>query len=617
MNPAASPSLSTAVDHPELWQVAGWQILLPPLAGRQVLCVDSQGWLSAVLAVHCPRLAVASPAASAAQVARRLALLGLGHVPVHGVQALEVGASEISPQALDTLARSLHGPYDGLVVAHPGVLAAPTAGGNLPRQTATLLAALARSVLNDGGFMYLECGNRWAVRSAGNQPDPHVAQAIARPTLSARTLRRALRRAGMAEVRTHPYLLSRDRLEEVLPAHGYVATKNRELRRERLKELLFGRRGAPWFAHAYGLVAFKQAPQPSVQDLILERLHRAAPGAAAPVQLRPTKVMVFHSMKVILVLEQHPRQHPRPPEDPGHDEGGYVVVISTDEIVTRRREQEAQVLAALASLPPAMALRVPRLVDRFHVDGHECFVLSRLPGLTLEADVPPLGPVTASAVEFLVGLSLHAATPLPLDRPLFDEVFGSIFTAAAQGVPALQAEFAQLRQCLAPRLLGRMLPIGWSHGDFKVENVTYDPATLRVAGVLDWEHASPRGLSYIDLLYLLLYNRVIRQADWMDAFRALVLDRRLTPEETRLEQRFLSGTGTAADLVPALAAMFLVHHVGVRLGLVQWTADDLVPIRALLGRCIELITAPPAPGSARGGAAFPLPLRTEPAPLDS
>ncbi len=609
MNPAASPSLSTAVEHPELWQVAGWQILLPPLAGRQVLCVDSQGWLSAVLAVHCPRLAVASPAASAAQVARRLALLGLGHVPVHGVQALEAGAGEVSPQALDTLARSLHGPYDGVVVAHPGVLVAAMAGGALPRQTAALLAALARSVLNDGGFMYLECGNRWAVRSAGNRPDPQVAEAISRPALSARALRRALRHAGLAEVRTHPYLLSRDRLEEVLPAHGYVATKNRELRRERLKELLFGRRGAPWFAHAYGLVAFKHAPQPSVQDLILERLR----AVAAPAQLRPTKVMVFHSMKVILVLEQHPR----PDAGTGSDEGGYVVVISTDEIVTRRREQEAQVLAALATLPPAMALRVPRLVDRFHVDGHECFVLSRLPGLTLEADVPHLGPVTASAVEFLVGLSLHAATPLPLDGPLFDEVFGSIFSAAAQSVPGLQAEFAQLRQCLAPRLLGRTLPIGWSHGDFKVENVTYDPASHRVAGVLDWEHASPRGLSYIDLLYLLLYNRVIRQADWMEAFHALVIERRLTPEEAQLEQRFLSGTGTAADLVPALAAMFLVHHVGVRLGLVLWTDSELVPIRALLARCIEQISAPPAPGSARGGAGLPLPLRTEPAPLDS
>lgn len=607
MNPAAaSPSLSSAIDHPELWQVAGWQILLPPLAGRRVLCVDAQGWLSAVLAVHCPRLAVASPAASAAQVARRLALLGLGHVPVHGVQAVEAGPGEVSPQPLDALAGSLPGPFDGLVVAHPAVLVAPLPDGTLPRQTATVLAALARRVLDDGGFMYLECGNRWAVRSAGNQPDPQVAGAIARPALSARAMRRALRHAGMAEVRTHPYLLSRDRLEEVLPAQGYVATKNRELRRERLKELLFGRRGAPWFAHAYGLVAFRQAPQPSVQDLILQRL-----AAAAPAPLRPTKVMVFHSMKVILVLEQQPGA------GTGGDAGGYVVVISTDDIVTRRREQEAQVLAALATLPPAMAQRVPRLVDRFHVDGHECFVLSRLPGLTLEADVAPLAPVTASAVEFLVGLSLHAATPLPLDGPLFDEVFGGIFSAAAQGVPALQADFAQLRQCLAPRLLGRTLPIGWCHGDFKIENVTYDPTTLRVAGVLDWEHASPRGLSYIDLLYLLLYNRVIRQSDWMDAFSALAIERRLTPEEAHLEQRFLSGTGTAADLVPALAAMFLVHHVGVRLGLMPWTADDLQAIRALLARCIERVATVPAPGSARGGAGFPLPLRTEPAPLDS
>jgi aminoglycoside phosphotransferase (APT) family kinase protein len=607
-----SALITAANDHPELWQVAGWQILLPPLADRHVLCVDSQGWLSAVLAARCRALTVLCPASQGAEVMRRLAALGMGHVAVRGV---EPAAPDESPtHTLQRFMRALPCPYDGIVVAHTAVLAAPPAAGATPRHMAGLLAQLARAALADDGFMYVECGNRWAVRSSGNQPGPGEAGLISRPALSARAVRRALRDAGMADVRMHPYLLSHARLEEVLPSHGYVATKNRELRRERIKELLFGRRGARLFAHAYGLVASRRGLR-SVQDVIVQHLGVQYPGVqdpgtqragGAPQPLRVTKVLVFHSMKLILVLEA-----------PGHDGAGLVVVVSSDEVVSQRRTQEARVLAALGLLPPDLARMVPRLVDQFNIDGNDCFVLTKLPGLTLEADVPQLPAVTASAVDFLVALSQHAATPVPVDQPLLDTVFGPLFDAAARTQPPLQAQVERLRHSVEPRLLGRLLPLGWCHGDFKIENVTYDAATLRVAGVLDWEHATQTGLPYIDLMYLLLYNRGIRGAGWVDAFRGLALQRRLSAEETRLEQRFLAGTGTPADLLPVLAAMFLVHHVGVRLALMQWTPEQLVPIRELLEHCHAAVDALPLPmAGGRGTGALHAVRSAERAPLN-
>jgi hypothetical protein len=203
-----------------------------------------------------------------------------------------------------------------------------------------------------------------------------------------------------------------------------------------------------------------------------------------------------------------------------------------------------------------------------------------------------------------------------VDQPLLDTVFGLLFDAAARTQPPLQAQVERLRRSVEPRLLGRLLPLGWCHGDFKIENVTYDAATLRVAGVLDWEHATQTGLPYIDLMYLLLYNRRIRGSNWMDAFRALALERRLSAEERALEQRFLADTGVPADLTPALAAMFLVHHLGVRLALTQWSPADLVTIRELLERCMAAVVAPPAAG-ARGPGALHSARRAEHEPLDS
>jgi aminoglycoside phosphotransferase (APT) family kinase protein len=598
-----SALITAANDHPELWQVAGWQILLPPLAERHVLCVDSQGWLSAVLAARCRALTVLCPASHGAEVMRRLAALGMGHVAVRSVEP--AAPDEPSDQALQRFMRALPCPYDGIVVAHTTVLAT----GSTPRHMAGLLTQLAQAALADDGFMYVECDNRWAVRGSGNQPEPGEAELINRPALSARTVRRALRDAGLADVRMHPYLLSHARLEEVLPSNGYVATKNRELRRERIKELLFGRRGARLFAHAYGLVASRRGLR-SVQDMIVQHLGvpdlGAQQAAGTPQPLRVTKVLVFHSMKLILVLEA-----------PGHGGAGLVVVVSSDEVVSQRRTQEARVLAALGQLPADLARMVPRLVDQFNIDGNDCFVLTKLPGLTLEADVPQLPAVTASAVDFLVALSQHAATPVPVDEALFDTVFGPLFDAAARALPPLQAQVDRLRRSIEPRLLGRLLPLGWCHGDFKIENVTYDAATLRVAGVLDWEHATQAGLSYIDLMYLLLYNRGIRGAGWVEAFRGLALQRRLSAEETRLEQRFLAGTGTPADLVPVLSALFLLHHLGVRLGLTQWTGDELAPIRELLEHCHAAVNAlPPPVAGGRGTGALHAVRSSERAPLN-
>src|SRR5205085_2711913 len=87
---------------------------------------------------------------------------------------------------------------------------------------------------------------------------------------------------------------------------------------------------------------------------------------------------------------------------------------------------------------------------------------------------------------------------------------GPMFDGARERCPLIKASFDDLQSAVVGGLAGMELPVVWLHGDFKVENLVVDARTSRLSGVIDWEHSEPEGLPFLDLWYLLFYNRAIR-----------------------------------------------------------------------------------------------------------
>jgi aminoglycoside phosphotransferase len=100
----------------------------------------------------------------------------------------------------------------------------------------------------------------------------------------------------------------------------------------------------------------------------------------------------------------------------------------------------------------------------------------------------------ATASEHVVGAESLARW---LDAPL--QVLERT-PAIRQAIPAL----ARLRDALHDSIGGRRVASSWSHGDYWLGNVLFDPATRAVTGIVDWEHARPHEPASLDLAHLLL-----------------------------------------------------------------------------------------------------------------
>jgi aminoglycoside phosphotransferase (APT) family kinase protein len=537
---AALPPL-TETDTYIFWSAnegAGWMHLLPPLAGRRLLCIDASGAVAWALARECREVTVLHWAPHWPDS---------GHAPSRNVPNL-------SSASLDQLLREVQAPgfarYDGLVIHDPQ-------GTRLHEHA---LAGITR-LLGDGapwlapdGWIYLGARNpgslqRWRDRlrrTVDLQPPP----------LPARTLPRLLKGAGAREIKVYPYLMVNGRVAEVLPRSGYRATKNREAQSERLKEWFFGARLAPRLAPAVGMVAFREPATTSTLDALVQRIGRlrssAHPGGSAPVM---KQYLVFAGHKAIIAAG--------PPE---HDEADVVAVLTADAVSVRGRSIEAPQLDALARIPAVAAL-VPRLLDRFSVDGARCFVMERIPGVTLDQDVPPLERVSEAAHEFLLLLHRETAVPTAMDEAGFDRLALPVLRAAQERNPEFGSLIGAWQAPLRLALREHTLPAVYQHGDYKVENVIYEPESCRLLSVIDWEHARRPGLPLLDLLYLLAYNRVIRGAHWTEAIEALIVRAEWNAVERRRLEQYMQAFALDESLLPALRALFLAHHIGCRIHL--------------------------------------------------
>jgi aminoglycoside phosphotransferase (APT) family kinase protein len=541
MTLSPAPATSIAYWNPEI--TGGWKYLLPPLSERKVLCLSAR-----------------PPALSAGQASLYGQLTLLHDTQLQGIPRAADAPIPVEPGNLswrsleDLLSRdgslSDEEKFDGFVLHDlEGVVLHQ---GNLPR-IVRLLCKLPLLLRRDG-FVYLGARN------------PHApAQLLSRlfrqrqrrehPLVGVRAIRAALRLAGFASMRTHAFLTWDTTLAEVIPQRGYHASKNREKFGERLKEVLYGRVGSRWLAPAYAVVAQvkRSAVLESTLDMVSKRVARAPPFRdGAPIIIK--NYLLFPGSKAIVTLGAEGRA--------AHD---VVAVLTTDALAIERRRVEVEALSKLARLPQRLACLVPVPLDQFVIGRTQCYLLNRLPGVTLDVESGALGHITEQALEFIVDLHRETSTVAVVDESIYRNLFWSLVEAAESRNPAVSEELRAWDEPLRACVMGVRVPSVWMHGDYKVENIMYDQQRCRLTGVIDWELSRNPGLPLLDPLYLLIYNRIIRGQDPIESVAQMIWLGQRSDAESALLRRYLDGVGIVDSLVPALSAMFVAHHIGCRL----------------------------------------------------
>ena len=281
----------------------------------------------------------------------------------------------------------------------------------------------------------------------------------------------------------------------------------------------------------------------------------AAPGAAG---------WVLHAAHLsgtqVVVLKVGP---------PGGTAAAVVKMPATAEGVASQR-READVLAALGaeeSLGDLTGLVPPRLAQGA-VAGRVFTVERLVPGVEGRAQLadPVAGPRVVDAAAAVIG-ELHRRTgnTIVVDDGVLErwvEARLRVLAAAFGDRAAMDRLASRLRGAFE----GRSVEVAWVHGDFWPGNVIFDPATLEVTGIIDWEWAGPGELPAHDLLYLLIQTRMLtRGRELGHVLHALLEGAPWEPaERTILAAGGVIGEGEAA-VEPEVLLLVWLRHVASNL----------------------------------------------------
>ncbi len=383
-------------------------------------------------------------------------------------------------------------------------------------------------------------------------------------------------------VRVNPFILEDGRVFEILSDEGYKSVKNSVLWRERIKEWCYGKGGAQRWAPAYGLVVSKEYISPSVIEQLAEKLPAFPSVGSAPLEMKKCQLLW---RKAIISYGVKEEQY-----------GRFVIILTDDSQAIARREVEAATLSELALRLPALRGKLPQVVSKGSLGAFRYFVLTELPGMTIDRNCPGTQTATRHAVKFLS--DFHVAT---MERSSSSELLHAVqidalFQHAIDRYPTFAAAFQCLRELTKTRTAGVAWQTVWQHGDYKLENVILNPRTLAVVGVIDWELSSKQGFPFLDLLYLIAYNRSIRQSMRIsEVYRTAILSWNFNPEENRLLNEYQKYVGISAADPLLWATLYLVHDIGVRFTFNVSLPDEHTRLTALLSDTTVALLAHPGP----------------------
>jgi Phosphotransferase enzyme family len=515
-------------------QAGGWVHLLPPLAGKRLLCIsphDAVVWMLSGSCQHLTRIEDSS---------------ALSMAPNTSLEISRVGIDEITNGSLG------HGSWDGLVVHDPqGLWLTRTTFPEFSR----LFASLPR-FLNSNGFVYVAAANRWSPFRLGHGAF-NVKSRSTQGTAPLGRIEQLLKRSGWPSPRRYPFLMQGSLIVQILGDQGYQSSKNSERLQERAKEFFLGPVGANRWAPAYAFLSLGPGCECSVLDQVVQRTGkmRSLPEGVEPVL---KEYLVLSGNKSVLTCGL-----------PHEDRADVVTVLAADSLSIERRRKETSILRRLGELNGEIVKRFPQALGQFEIGSAQCFALTRIPGVTLDQDSMALEEVTDEAVDFLIQFHRQTSKRVLFDDGTFALHVQNILQAARDRNPQLADGFADWLRPLHNILVGLEIPLVWMHGDYKIENVMYESRSRKLTGVIDWEHAIFPGLPLLDLVYLLIFNRQARGGHWLAEIRNFCVESGATEVEKRRLHRYCDALDIPVVAIPALIALFFAHHVGMRLHLFE------------------------------------------------
>ena len=103
------------------------------------------------------------------------------------------------------------------------------------------------------------------------------------------------------------------------------------------------------------------------------------------------------------------------------------------------------------------------------------------------------------------------------------------------------------------------------HGDYKIENILFNPIDYTVAGIIDWDLSEHKHFPGLDLLYLIIYSRRIKNSlTFKEVCSSVFISEGLSDNEKSMLIKYLNAFNIPDELFNVIIILFIIHHFSFR-----------------------------------------------------
>lgn len=338
---------------------------------------------------------------------------------------------------------------------------------------------------------------------------------------------------------------------EVFYKNGYRSVKNPFLLKEKIREFLLNKFTYRIFSSdKLCLVSKNGATKITVIDNIISHVSNET-----GVKYKDISKCLVIPYKVLVTVQ-------------GQNGENYIFLLLRGRDKNIRANKELEMLKYLNQSYPLLSPYLGESVSKGWYKNVEYIVYRKLPGVFVDAYFNKFNRAERSAFNMLVNIADMSKLCVTISQDKYIELTDSWFNTLKE-CKKNNTEFLtyvdNLKGNIFTTIENEVVNLVLFHGDYKIENLLFNSRDYSIEGVIDWDLSEKISFPGLDLIYLIIYSRRIKEnKSFIEVCEDVFQREGFSEHDLSLINEYSQIYKISNKMINALCALFVVHHYSCR-----------------------------------------------------
>jgi len=172
------------------------------------------------------------------------------------------------------------------------------------------------------------------------------------------------------------------------------------------------------------------------------------------------------------------------------------------------------------------------------------------------------------AIEIITSLHLATASNTIISEEIYNELIGALIGNLEKNLhPSFAGKIRWLSAYFKQSFLNKSIPLVFSHGDYKLENILVKREDCSLVGVIDWDLSVENGMPLVDIIHLLAYEKHVESNQPIDEVitkQWVAGQHSLEKKDCILVDQYMSMLNIPKELFKPLVGFYWLDNVAKR-----------------------------------------------------